>query len=326
MAAPAEEFTPGESYYLRNYESGKYLSVDGFSTGDRTNVVQSEFTGRKNMQWNTYETEDGYCVLRPAYSKTLALDLAGSSDPKCNVDVYNTTEEDPYPDWARWKFQKNDGGTNQKWYLEKKAGRMNGISGTVNTSMTYNHWGSYVNTVTDARGNTVQNTYDSNNRLLTEVKDPKGNSVQYSYDPDTDATTQITSSVGEKDVTVGYTYNSVGQLEAITHNGFDYTFEYDAFGNTTATKANGHILSSNSYLPHNGLMSESTYGNGETVGYEYDKYGRVTGKSYNGGTQFTWKYDNLGNQQEHMDRANGVKYVYQYDLIDRMTGVDASNG
>lgn len=119
MAAPAEEFTPGESYYLRNYESGKYLSVDGFSTGDRTNVVQSEFTGRKNMQWNTYETEDGYCVLRPAYSKTLALDLAGSSDPKCNVDVYNTTEEDPYPDWARWKFQKNDDGTNQKWYLEK---------------------------------------------------------------------------------------------------------------------------------------------------------------------------------------------------------------
>ena len=508
MAAPAEEFTPGETYYLRNYESGKYLSVDGFSTSDSTNVVQSEFTGRKNMQWKTYETEDGYCVLRPAYSKTLALDLADSSDPKCNVDVYNTTEDDPYPDWARWKFRKNDDrtyailskksgeesgldvtglskadganvtqhpyhdGTNQKWYLEKvnkvhsdeprdggnyfirayHSGRyldisgietangtpmiqcalnnglnqrfqleavegeegyyylipghakdkvlqmgdslydgnplmqlqdrtggdnqkfqfiqndngtyrivsktekyldvsyesysdsekvvglyfykgganeqfiLEGISGTVNTSMTYNYWGSYVDTVTDARGNTVQNTYDSNNRLLTEVTDPKGNSVEYSYDPDTDETTQITASVGEQDVTVGYTYNSVGQLETITHNGFDYTFEYDAFGNTTATKANGHILSSNSYLPHNGLLSESTYGNGETVGYEYDKYGRVTGKTYNGATQFTWKYDNLGNQQEHMDRANGIKYVYQYDLIDRLVGVDASNG
>ena len=95
------------------------------------------------------------CVLRPAYSKTLALDLEDSSDPQCNVAVYNTTEEDPYPNWAKWKFRKNDdgtyavlsknsgeesgldvkglskadganvtqhpyhGGTNQKWYLEK---------------------------------------------------------------------------------------------------------------------------------------------------------------------------------------------------------------
>ena len=72
--------------------------------------------------------------------------------------------------------------------------------------MTYSSDGSQVATVTDARGKTVTNNYDANNRLLTGVTDPNVNTTNYTYNSKNDQLQSVPKQVGGQTVYNSYQY------------------------------------------------------------------------------------------------------------------------
>jgi len=89
----------GEIYYIRNYNSGGYLTVAG-GDGNLQNVVTSPFTGAKNQQWKLIRNSNGLYTLESVFSTRnpkRVLDVTGF-----NVDIYDPT----YPTDQRFKLKR----------------------------------------------------------------------------------------------------------------------------------------------------------------------------------------------------------------------------
>jgi len=214
-------------------------------------------------------------------------------------------------------------GRNKQWIVEACGDRIESL-------MTYTGKRKQVATVTDSRGYTTTNTYDADDRLLTQVKDANGSVTNYTYESNTDRLASVSKTVGGKEVKVTYTYDK-DRLKTIGHNGFTYGYTYDVYGNQTSVSAGGTTLERTEYRNNNGLVNKVIYGDGSEIRNAYDKYGQVTAQYLKDSSAAETKlyenvYDNYGNVLSHKDEQNGITYRYQYDLIDRIIGVDTTDG
>lgn len=182
---------------------------------------------------------------------------------------------------------------------------------------------------TDPYGNVTTYTYETTDdkRLLTKTTTVNGeNTVEaYDYIVDTngnhiltttwpDATQTVTTLDGEgrtdsiskpvsgltsgTSIAVGYIYNaSTGQLEKISHNGFQYVFTRNDDGDITGIAiSDGNqnsltLLTRTVVQSNDGSSSEAeAYANGQTVTLLKDAFGRPTAIQYNDGTTTTNRY------------------------------------
>ena len=175
------------------------------------------------------------------------------------------------------------------------------------------------NSVTDARGNSVQYSYTSTTRQLTGITDPNSNSSTYIYD-DAAHGLRLTSLQSAGTGTVTYGYDPFGRLSSVTHGSTVYTLTYDDTWNRPfQTKVGNTALSANTY--DDDLLERVTYANGFSVKYEYDDLDRVT-KIYHTENNvetlvYELVYNNEGNLYEQRNYRTGRSTFFDYDHAGR---------
>ncbi len=98
---PGALVVPSGEYVLTASHSGKALDVAGPSTADGADVLQWDYHGATNQQWQVLPQTDGSYELRALHSGK-SLDVAWGADTD-GADVVQWTP---------------NGGTNQRWYLD----------------------------------------------------------------------------------------------------------------------------------------------------------------------------------------------------------------
>lgn len=197
------------------------------------------------------------------------------------------------------------------------------------TSRSYDATGSYMTASTDENGYTVKYNYNKNNGMLKSMTDARGNLTEYTYDA-IGALTQIKTPVSEltnllsDDMITAYAYTN-DRVSKIRHNDFSYNITYDAWGNVKSIFIGA--LDTALTIP----FVEYTYGtgtyrsriqkvafkNGNTIDYRYDGE-NVTGISYDGGKtyRYVYSYDELGYLTEIRDNAKNRVIRYNTDSVE----------
>lgn len=205
---------------------------------------------------------------------------------------------------------------------------------------------------TDALGNTIQNKYDSLNRLrkVKRFYQEENRSIEenYTYDP----VGNRTSVKDGQSNTTFYSYNSLGWLTGIRDPLQNFTeFRYDPCGNQVKQIAANNLATTNIYDERNRLV-EQIDSLQHTTKYGYDMVGnrnkiidrRGTAWAYQyldnnllqrldltgtDGTSYyvEYAYDEAGNRQRTTDSGNTVLYnyqdgTYQTDPLNRVNSID----
>ena len=155
-----------------------------------------------------------------------------------------------------------------------------------NCKLVYNYLNKQIKYMSDSE-NESYNVYNESNQLVAAVEYVDGKFIANTY-----------------------SYRD-GNIETITHNGFQYAFGYDENGNMSEVKVGERNLISNQY-DKDMLLSE-TYGNGHTKEFVYDESGNLISQKENGITVYEWQYDEDGNVVTYKDVAADEVYSYIYD-------------
>jgi RHS repeat-associated protein len=180
--------------------------------------------------------------------------------------------------------------------------------------------------------NNEQDTYDSNGNMLTRT-DANGNTVTYTYDTNNNVLSKSAQLNGSA-VTTSYTYNSFGEVLTMT----------DPLGNTTTNTydANGNLLTVTTPAP-NGQTSASVmqfaYNNLGELTQITDPLSHITALSYNAtgliqsitdaqNNTTSYTYDARGNRTSVVDPINGSGHptTFTYDLLNHLLGITYPNG
>jgi len=96
--AAATTPTSGNIYYIKNKNSGMYLTVQGDSSSNGANVVQQKGTGSLGQRWILEKLSSGSFRLHPATDMTggTSLDVAnGSADGGTNIQIWKNNSLSP---------------------------------------------------------------------------------------------------------------------------------------------------------------------------------------------------------------------------------------
>lgn len=178
-----------------------------------------------------------------------------------------------------------------------------------------------VSTYTDENGNNCELVYNYLNGQIKYISDSENE--RYSVYNEANQLVAAVEYVDEKIIANTYFYKD-GNIETITHNGFQYTFTYDENGNMTDVKVGKRTLITNQY-DEDVLLSE-TYGNGYTNEFVYDEYGNVILQKTNGIIVYEWQYDEEGNVITYKDVVADEVYSYTYDENGNLTGIRSGSG
>lgn len=148
-----------------------------------------------------------------------------------------------------------------------------------------------VKTITDEIG-VITYAYDNNGNVISI--DESGQKATMVYD-EMNRLSSYTDTMGN---TIGYTYDSVGNLKTLTYpDGKKVEYGYNLA---------------------NQLISVKDWNN-QTTTYEYDNNGRMVKRVYPNGAELTREYDSGGrliNQKEFLSQFNRVSgYAYEYDKV-----------
>ncbi len=201
-------------------------------------------------------------------------------------------------------------------------------SRTMTTSATYSEDKNFLNTFTDAAGNTLTYGYTDKGQLQT-VTDATGKTTTYTYKDNTNTL----ATVKREDTTVSYTYDSADRLSQIgvNENG-RYVFGYNEYGlastiqvgRVTDGELSTRALSSSTYN-NRLLMQNMTYGNGQVVTYAYDALDRVSERRFSSDSgAFLYRYTADGQLGLVRDQPNNRQTRYVYDLSGRLVTTRAN--
>lgn len=73
----------GETYYLRNVATGKYMDVYNANVSNGTNILLYGFNGQNNQRFTVVHKGNGIYRLRPKHANGYTMDVTGS-----NVDIW----------------------------------------------------------------------------------------------------------------------------------------------------------------------------------------------------------------------------------------------
>ncbi len=198
------------------------------------------------------------------------------------------------------------------------------------SSATYSENGQYIISLTDSRGKTTTRNIDQATGVLQSVTDAKGNSVSYEYDNRYRVTRMYS---GTTDIIYEYTNGVLSKVKTYAENDLgtayeEYNHTYDVFGNQLSVSVGNITLSTNHFAPNNGKLTSSTYGNGVTVNYFYDQLDRVVKRCYNNNdnTSFLYSYNGLGALASVTNTATQEKISYIYDTVGRPSETRTEKG
>ena len=276
----------------------------------------------------TYDTNGNVISVQGLANQDSAFEYNGSNDLVKATDAKGNKFNYTYDVKHNLLTATSDSGMKYTFTYDTKGNALTSKSGSdtdyIQTSATYTSTGSFLESMTDARGNTVDYTYDTNKGLRSTVTDAKDITSTYTYDA-MKRLTGLSQPANGSTAQVTYAYTN-DDLTQVTHNGFNYGIGYDAFGNTTGTNVNGTALSTNTYNYSRGLLSNTVYGNGLTVNYTYDDMDRVTGVSFGATAMYSYSYDGEGNLQRLVDIARNVTTTFFYDLSGRLIRSSSTDG
>jgi RHS repeat-associated protein len=206
------------------------------------------------------------------------------------------------------------------------------------TVITNDDQGGYTKTVTDRRGNTLIEVYDSLNRL-TNVTDSEGALVAYEYDGNNNRTAMVDGR-GNR---TRYTYDGLNRVKTINHADLQTeTFGYDGVGNLTTYNDGRGPAVTMVYDPLDHLQKRIN-GAGDPTEYRYDGEGLLLEKTEPKGANYKTSYDYnaLGSLKKVTDARNEIWQLtydgnqnvksmidarnnpttYDYDALDRLTAI-----
>ncbi|MBE6563267.1 MAG: DNRLRE domain-containing protein [Ruminococcaceae bacterium] len=353
----AHEILSGQSYYIRNYYTGEYLTVKNSGTAAGTNVTAEEFKGNSSQRWTLQKTGEVW-ALRPecASSLYMAADSASLSTGT-NVSVHSGNI------YSFFSIAKTDHGgsyslklatstsANEAYCLTVKNGNAEVkeyssaelcffvfIPGApvstktgheaIYSGATYDSKGN-VTSQTDSLGNTTGYTYLYDRGLVDSTVNAEGSKTYYTYNTN-DQTTGITFEGGALTRSVSYLYNTDRLLQSITSpGGTVYNFTYDSFFRNTATTIGTSetpiTLITNTY-DNRGRLTRSIYGNNTKVENFYDSLDRLSYVEINDVKRYEYLYDGVGRTTETRDLILGKSVKYDYDLLDRLTKTSIIEG
>ena len=168
-----------------------------------------------------------------------------------------------------------------------------------NCKLVYNYLNKQIKYMSDSE-NESYNVYNESNQLVAAVEYVDGKFIANTY-----------------------SYRD-GNIETITHNGFQYTFGHDENGNMSEVKVGERTLITNQY-DKDTLLSE-TYGNGYMNEFVYDESGNLISQKENGVTVYEWEYDEEGNVITYKDLVADEAYFYTYDEEGNLTELRSDSG
>ena len=191
----------------------------------------------------------------------------------------------------------------------------------ITSTADYTNNGNYLESTTDAVGNTTYYGYNANTGVLAWVKypgDTNASRTNYTYDSMYRMASAAVTTDTNANLSAAYTYTN-DLLTKITTGSTTYDFTYGAFALRSSVKIGERTLASYSYTTdRNNYLNTLAYGNGDSVQYTYDDYGRVTKQTYEDGSTVSYKYDNTGALATVTDSSTGVSTTYYYDFTDRL--------
>lgn len=95
------------TYFIGNKGNGLYMELEGPSSSDGTNIQQWEFHGYIQSRWKLTLNNDGYYVIRSAYTnKCIGIeDITDGANAAVKQYKYDRTD-----DTQRWRIIKTDSG------------------------------------------------------------------------------------------------------------------------------------------------------------------------------------------------------------------------
>lgn len=286
---------------------------------DGMQVFKEEF-----CQSYTYDDDGNVVSVKGLAEKNSSFEYNGSNDLIKATDAKGNKFNYTYDSKHNLLSAVSESGMKYTFTYDSKGNALTSRTGSdseyIQTSATYTSVGSFVSSVTDARGKSVSYGYDTDKGLRTSVTDANGNVAAYSYD-----SMNRLSGLTQGNAQVGYTYDD-DELIGISHNGFSYGMTYDLFGHTLATKVNSDVLSQNTYDNSRGLLTSAQYGNGLNIHYEYDVLDRITEVRFGSTKMYSYSYDGDGNLQRMVDNLRDITTSYYYDLSGRLIRSASSDG
>ena len=272
----------------------------------------------------TYDSVGNVVSVQGLAEQNNAFEYNGTNDLVKATDAKGNKFNYTYDNRHNLLTATSDSGMRYTFTYDSRGNALTSKVGSttdyIQTSASYTSVGSFLSSMTDARGKSVSYGYDTNKGLRTSVTDAKNNTSTYSYD-----SMNRLSGLTQGEAAVGYTYAD-DNLTEISHNGFTYGMTYDLFGHTLATKVNSTALSENTYDNSRGLLTRTEYGNGLTISYTYDVLDRVTEVKFGSTLMYSYSYDGEGNLQRMVDHQRDVTTVYYYDLTGRLIRSASDNG
>ena len=247
---------------------GEWLSLDYSYNGLGQKSTQTD----KNGNITHYTCDSSGLTLTETIDQVSGPDL--TTTYVYNTDQALVSQTDPYGNMTAYTYET----TGDKRLLTKTT--------TVNGETTVESY----NYTVDTNGNhTLTTTWPDNTQTVTTL-DSEGRTVSVSK--------PVSGLTSGTSIAVGYIYNaSTGQLEKISHNGFQYVFTRNDDGDITGIaisdgNQNSLTLLTRTVVKNNdGSSSEAeAYANGQTVTLLKDTFGRPTAIQYNDGTTTTNRY------------------------------------
>jgi RHS repeat-associated protein len=184
--------------------------------------------------------------------------------------------------------------------------------------------------VFDSSGQMTTNTYNARGQLLTTT-DPLGETTSMSYDPNGFLLT-VTGPLGGMNDTVGYSYDTVGRMRALTNaDGYVLTYAYDNLDRVTNITYPDGTFEAFTYSNLDLVIARDRLGRQTISTYDalrrrvavQDPLGRVTSFEYCGcgsmsalidpmGRKTTWEHDIEGRLAAKV-YADGSRVSYNYE-------------
>ncbi|WLR43096.1 RHS repeat-associated core domain-containing protein [Bacillus carboniphilus] len=197
------------------------------------------------------------------------------------------------------------------------------IEGSVLTKNSYDENHNYVTKVEDAKGNIVQNKYDTYGNKM-EAIDEKNQSITYAYDK----ADQLQSLNLPNGASVNYQYDLNGNMTSkeIVSNGKKQPFQYQYNGLNQLLKTTGPLndITVNEY-DENGNKIKTTLPRGNDIKWSYDGFDRINTISYNDKGYYRFAYDKNGNETTVEALIDGYTKTREYDKSNRLTKVVQKN-
>ena len=174
--------------------------------------------------------------------------------------------------------------------------------------------------MTDARGNTIEYTYDGQGNLAS-TRYPDGTVESAAYDP----IGNVMSTTDRNGQAIAYTYDASGNVLTETFaDGSEAIYTYDSHENlTSATDSSGTITLA---YDANDRLTKITYPTGRYLSYSYDAVGRRSQMVDQDGFTVNYAYDSLGRLASLTDGSGNLIVRYTYNIAGLLSRADQGNG